>query len=192
MGGASKALAIAALAGGLALAGCHRQGQPSGGVSASGSAASVAAVAAAQIHPRPGRWETTVTVTHIDMPGMPAEMAAAMQQHMGRGVTAAHCLTRAEADKPAAGMFTGRGNDCTYDKFTMAGGRIDAVMHCSAGASQMQMTMTGTYDDSHFTGSMHNATSMPGGRTMQEDVTTSSRWAGACNGSEASAGGAGG
>ena len=56
----------------------------------------------------PDRWESTVRIEKVDVPGMPPELAERMQKAMA-GRTSASCLTPEEAKKPAAEFFAGKG-----------------------------------------------------------------------------------
>lgn len=105
----------------------------------------------------PGKWSTTSEILAINMDGMPGEakaMADAMSKTMvGRKTVFDSCVTEEEAKKPAAKMFAGgdKGN-CVYDKFSMSGGRLSAVMSCKRpdGQGAMTMTMDGDYGDQSY------------------------------------------
>lgn len=97
-----------------------------------------------------GQWDTTVEIVSADMPGMPPEMA---KQMTGRTNTISHCMTREEADKNAEEMFKKQGDgSCTYKRFSMAGGRIDALMACTGGqgGGTSEIAMAGTYSASAY------------------------------------------
>ena len=65
------------------------------------------------------------------MPGMPAEMASQMKGITNRIETDQQCLTPEEAKRPKEDFFAGDNKNCRYDHFTMAGGKIDALMKCT-------------------------------------------------------------
>ena len=98
---------------------------------------------------RPGKWQTKVTVEDISIPGMPAAAQAQMKDVFTRqqNVTVDHCVTPEQAKRPDGDFFTGKKADnCRYDRFTMSGGKVDAVMRCTGEQStEMTMTMSGTY-----------------------------------------------
>lgn len=94
---------------------------------------------------RPGLWESKVTIEEMTMPGVPAEMAAQMKGFTGRIETQQSCLTPEEAKRPKEDFFAGDRDNCRYDRFTMADGRIDAVMKCTAEQATQTMTMNGAY-----------------------------------------------
>ena len=48
---------------------------------------------------QPGLWATTMTVTDMQVPGMPPEMVERMKQTLGAGQRQEVCVTQAEIDK---------------------------------------------------------------------------------------------
>lgn len=89
--------------------------------------------------PRPGLYKTTVTMTEIAIPGVPAGHGA------GQVVTTEDCLTQEEVDEGYEALVKqGQDGDCSYDRFNLAGGKIDAVMVCKAEGREMRMEMNGT------------------------------------------------
>lgn len=103
----------------------------------------VAAASASGQFVSPGRWETTMKITDIAMPGAPAGMAEQMKGKMPTKAIAS-CLTPEEAKAPK-GNFFGAQRDCTYDHFTMANGTLDAKMVCKAEGQTRTMVMKGNY-----------------------------------------------
>lgn len=146
------------------------------------SAESVAAkVAASDIKPRAGQWESTMKIEKLEMKGLPPEAASAMQKQMGMAQTFATCLTPEEAEKPNAGFFQGnKGTDCQYEKFSMAGGAIDAVLTCKQGGQSQHMTMKGKYaEDSYDIRITSDGEAQPG-MPMSMAMTISSKRTGEC------------
>jgi hypothetical protein len=135
---------------------------------------------------RPGRWEST---TKMDMSGvampnmanMPPEVAKQMQTAMNRTTTSTSCLTPEQVKKPGPEVFAGADKRCTYDHFTMSGGKIDAKMTCKEGSMSSTMTMTGTYSADHYTAQNTIETSGgPGGHGMTVKATIDSKRVGDC------------
>jgi hypothetical protein len=96
----------------------------------------------------PGKWQTSVSVLDIDMPGMPPQMQRQMKQSMAsmKEHRFESCLTEADVKRPKEDFFAGKNNECRYDHFTMSGGKIDAAMRCDGKPSgAMTMTINGTY-----------------------------------------------
>jgi len=186
----SNSLTFAALLTLMVLTGC---GKHDAANQVATNPAKVADIAAAAAHPRAGRWETSVTINHMDMPGMAPQMRAAMdsgamQRGMAGGSAIATCLTPEKAAHPGAEFFSARHNDCAYDTFTMTGGKLDAVMHCTGPSMHMTSTMSGTYDETSFAIHGTSQVQMPGGQAMSQDMTEASKWVGPCTGTEVNAG----
>jgi hypothetical protein len=100
---------------------------------------------------KPGHWDSTVTVTKMDIPGLPPAAAAQLQGEMTKPRTSGSCLTEEEAKKPAADFFAGKNSKaCRYDRFRMTDGTIDAQMTCSEGGQAMQAAFSGTYEPERF------------------------------------------
>lgn len=102
----------------------------------------VAGAAAAMPRPEPGLYRTTITMTGIDVPGMGANVPG---HGSGMTTTNEYCLTEAEAAQGYEEMVKrGQDQSCTYERFSVAGGRLDAVMVCRSDNRQARMEMTGT------------------------------------------------
>lgn len=135
----------------------------------------------------PGRWEATMTIEKLEIPGMPPEMAKKMESHMGKGRVIVSCLTPEEVKKPKEGFFGGQEGNCRYDRFTMADGKIDGEMKCSGDGANRTMTMTGTYSPDTYTMSVSStgqgtADNPMGAMSMK--MTMAAKRTGACTGKE--------
>lgn len=92
--------------------------------------------------PQPGLYKTTVTMGGIDIPGMPPEMA---DHGAGLTTTVEDCLTQEEVDKGFGELVKqGQNGECSYEKFDLVGGAIDAVLLCQAEGRQTRIAMNGT------------------------------------------------
>ena len=88
-------------------------------------------------------------------------------------------------------LFTGSDMaGCTYDHFTMAGGKLDAKVACDRDGMKMSATMTGAFaaDSYHMdmTSNMAGADDSPYS-TMLNIVSIDAKRTGACRGDEAQA-----
>lgn len=180
----SNSLTFTAVLSLMALSGCGRH---DAGNSDAAHPAKVADIAAAAVHPRAGRWETAITINHMDMPGMPPQMRDPMQRGMAGGSVIATCLTPEQAAHPGTEFLSGRKNGCAYDTFSMTDGKLDAVMHCSGPSMHMKSAMSGTFDETSFNIHGTSQVQMPGGQTMSQDMTEASKWVGPCTGTEINA-----
>ena len=144
-------LTILPLAALLSLAACNSEPEVDlDNASQEEAAQAVADAGGSDIFVNPGRWQTTVTLEEMNVPGMPAQMAEQMKAQMNAVETTESCLTREEAQRPREDFFAGAQENCTYNRFTMAGGRIDAEMTCQEGGASMTMAIDGTYSADHY------------------------------------------
>ncbi|EQB17496.1 DUF3617 domain-containing protein [Novosphingobium lindaniclasticum] len=90
---------------------------------------------AAQLQrPKPGQYTQKVEITKMEVPGLSDRDAAQMKTAMAQGQVNSFCLTKAEADKGYRDMFDeiGKGRECSYSRFDVDGGRLDAQMDCQS------------------------------------------------------------
>lgn len=142
-------------------------------------------VAQSDVRPRAGRWEQSVKFESLDMPNMPPEAKAEMAKAMATTHTGHTCLTPEQAAKPDASFFQQAAKNCTYDHFTMGGGRIDAKMTCTEGPQQQVSTMKGTYGPENY--DMMVEMQMPMmGQPMKTRLSLKMKRVGECTGKEES------
>lgn len=92
--------------------------------------------------PQPGLYKTTVTMTGLNIPGLPPEMK---DHGAGLTTTVEDCLTAEEVGKGFEEMVKqGQNGDCAYESFALAGGKLDAVMVCTAQGRETRTSLTGT------------------------------------------------
>ncbi|NCP13093.1 MAG: DUF3617 domain-containing protein [Sphingomonadales bacterium] len=137
-----KRITIIAAAGAVLLAGCSGGETDADGDGAISASEVAAKAQAGGIKPQPGLYKSTVVMTGIDIPGMPAGMEG---HGAGQTITTEDCLTQAEVDKGFEELFKqGQNGECSYERFDLAGGELDAVMVCKTPDGEARMTMTGT------------------------------------------------
>lgn len=135
------------------------------------SIAEVAEAARGVVKFEPGKWENTVSFVDVDMnmPDTPPQLAEMMKKQMAAqsNKTTTSCVTQEMADKPGAGMFTGRNSDqCRWERFAMGGGKIDAVMVCKGAQGQgegVRMAMVGNFTPTTYDTTSEMKMAMPGG-----------------------------
>jgi len=129
------------LAAAIALAGC-------GGGTEDDATEQAAAAAATVVKPLPGQYSTTLELVEFDVPGLSDNMKSMAQQAAASGFAEGNsfCLTPEQAEEGSQRMVRELAeNDCTYNKFDVSGGAIDADLTCTADdGSQGKVTMTGT------------------------------------------------
>ena len=121
---------------------------------------------------RPGKWQTSVKIEAMDMPGMPPEAAEQMKRMFAQTQSTESCLTPEEAKQPK-GDFFGANENCRYDHFRMGDGKIDAAMRCTQAGASQTMEMSGNYSRDSY--EMRMKSRMEGGpaggpMTMQMKV----------------------
>lgn len=139
-------LAVTAL---IALAGCGKSGDSSGGNSAAGDRGSASAAAGSGGSGiQPGMYETT---TEMKMSGLPANLAKAME---GTKTTSRNCVTPEEANRPSGELFSGEKKEgCESKDNVFAGGRIKGTLVCKGkrpGEGVSTITMDGTYGSDNY------------------------------------------
>lgn len=135
----------------------------------------------------PGLWQSKVTIDSLDMPGMPAEMAARMKTMMAQNQPHDFqtCLTAEDVKRPKEDFFAGKNKECRYDHFTMGGGKIDIQMVCSEEGATQTTNMAGTYTPTSYSMDMSSKGTgggMQNGMTMKMHVD--SHRIGECTGKE--------
>jgi hypothetical protein len=103
--------------------------------------------------PEPGQYRQVIEITRLEVPGLPAEAAEQMKAAMTVAQENKFCLTSEDAEKGFRDMFDdiGKGSQCTYSRFDVDGGRLDAQMDCkspSEGTAVMKINGTVTSDGS--------------------------------------------
>ena len=169
------------LAAPLALAACGKSGVDAKNESPEAVASKVAA---SGMLPRPGRWQASLKMESMDMPGMPPAAREAMAKSMATTQTYFTCLTPEKAAKPDASFFQKAAAGCTYDHYTMADGKIDALMSCQPGRGPTRMAMTGTYGQDLYDIKIQGSAEMAKGMAMNIGLAVTSRRVGECDGTE--------
>ncbi|MBV1918103.1 MAG: DUF3617 domain-containing protein [Sphingomonadaceae bacterium] len=171
--------------GAAALAGCGSQQDTV--VAEDASVEDVAEqVSKADLKPQPGRWESRMQIKSIEMPGLPSELQGMMKSQLGKVRTSTSCLTQQEADKADGGLFKPDDDaGCTYEKFVMGGGKINAKMSCDEGGMARNMTMTGAYSKDAYAMDITAGGTMEG-KPVSMAMSVESKRVGECDGKEAS------
>ena len=177
--------AIFAVASMLTLAACSREPEVrEENASVAEVADKVADAGGAAGFVRPGRWESKVTIEEMKIPGMSGDMSSQMPNFQGREQTSVNCLSEADVQKPKEDFFTGDNKNCRYDRFTMADGKIDAVMKCTDQGATHTMTMQGSYSPTTYNMTMTMQGAGEGAAGMSMKMRVDARHAGQCTGKE--------
>ena len=145
-----------------------------------------AARSADMVRPQPGKYRATVEFVDVSMPGAPQQVKDMMRSMFDKEAQShEYCLTKEEADKgfeEMARQAQDSNSDCTFEKFDVDGGSIDAVMNCKAegqGTARMVMTGTGTETSSEMNMTMNGEG--PDGQTMTMTMKSSQQRLGDCD-----------
>ena len=97
---------------------------------------------------RPGQWRTTMTITAMDIPGLPPAAAAKMK---ARPISSEECVTSKDMDE----YLNKRAKPdpdakCSVNEMTHSGGHIEGRSTCDDGDGKSHSVhMTGTYNADH-------------------------------------------
>lgn len=174
---------LVAVASTLALAAC---GSPSADADGDGKITmdEAAAKSDEMVKPDPGQYRNTVELVNLELPGAPKEVQDMMKQMMGgEPKVSEYCLTKEEADKGFEEMAkqSQDNDDCTFEKFEAEGGKIDAVMNCTAngqGTAKMTLNGVGTRTSSQMT--MTIDATAPDGKAMKMTMKSNQERIGDC------------
>ncbi len=167
---------------GLALAACDSK--PSIDAKNESPQAVASQMAASGMMPRPGRWQADLKFVSMDMPGMPPAAREAMSKSMDTTKSTFTCLTAEKAAKIDGNFFQKAAPGCTYEHYTMADGKIDALMTCLPGHGPTRMAMTGTYGNDVYNISIKGSSELAKGMPMNIEMAVTSRRVGECDGTE--------
>lgn len=166
----------------LALGAC---GDKSGVEAENESVGSVAGkVAASEIKPKPGRWESVVKIEEMEIANVPPEVREAMKQQAGVSQTVSTCLTPEQVESLDGSMFKDQAPGCKYERFSMTGGKIDAVMVCGEGPALEKTTLMGDYGEESYAIRMTSEGEAQPGMRAKTVMSMTSRRVGECTGEE--------
>jgi uncharacterized protein YceK len=166
----------------LALSGCG--GEKSATAASEGASSDVGKAADAGLKLNPGRWESTMKLTKIEIADMPPEAKAAMSEVLRKEQKFATCLSKEEAEKPGAKFFGQGDAGCTFDTLTMSGGKIDAKMTCNSKAGPQTMTMAGSYTADTYQMNLAVDGKGPMGKAMSMTMEIAAKHNGECTGKD--------
>ena len=141
-----------------------------------------AKAAGADIKPEPGLYRSSVEIQEVSIPGAPAQMRDMMRSAMATQ-SDEYCLTAEDADKGFEEMARQSQDnmDCTFERFDVDGGDIDARMTCSPqGQGTMTVEVTGTGTSTSSEMNMAMTGEMPGMGEMSVKMRTTNERIGDC------------
>jgi len=135
----------------------------------------------------PGRWEGTMTIKDMKMPNLPPEQQKMLAGRLGGAEPVISCVTPEEV-KARRAFFTGdEMKGCTYDHFTMSGGKLDAKVTCDREGTKMTATMNGDYSPGSY--HLDMTSNMSGDKespmsAMSSTIVVDAKRTGECRGDE--------
>lgn len=124
---------------------------------------------------QPGKWQTTVEILEMKMPGAPPGVTAALNSH--KPMTTVTCVTPEMATRGPQNMMN-RDKACRFAKYSMAGGQIASDMTCTRPTGTMHVVSAGTY--TAFSYSVIGHATSTGRMSMTMTTRTSGRRLGSC------------
>ena len=173
----------------IPLAACNKGGPTVSATNASEAEvkAKVAAATGGADMISPGRWEGTMTINEMKMPKLPADQQATLAGKIGGTQPIVSCVTEEQVKEKKAFFAGGKRDDksCTYSRFNMGGGKIDAAMTCKNPGGNMNAQMTGTFSsDAYHMEMASNTDSSSPYAAMSMKMTIDAKRVGACRGTE--------
>lgn len=163
-------IALAALPG-LALAGCQsaaeRRAAQTGEIDVTNASTDEVAglIKAAQSHApmQPGKWRFRSDVLAADLSGLPEAQRAPTQAALEKQkIDRTSCRTAKELKPVDLDALTRVAGACTFERYTARGGRIDAQLACTQGATTTRIGLQGTSGATGFDVAIDQQTGRPG------------------------------
>lgn len=99
---------------------------------------------------KPGKWKLTATIGKTELPDAPPEFAD-LGDTPTEPTSFDFCMSRAMAADPRGDLFAGiKGGNCSYERFRMGDGKIDAKAVCKPGEAGQAILMTGEYSAQRY------------------------------------------
>jgi hypothetical protein len=126
---------------------------------------------------KPGEWEVKIDFASIEGDGIPEAAKAAIKEQIGKGMTSKSCLTKADAEKPGAGMFgSPEGSNCTFAKFERSDGKISVDMTCKPAGMTLKSKMDGSFGAEQYSMKMEQTMEgLPTGPVTMKGMITGRR-----------------
>jgi hypothetical protein len=130
----------------------------------------------------PGRWEGTMHIAEMTMPGLPPEAQAKLAAARG-DTQIVSCVTAEDVKDSKASMFGAMGDNCKYDHFAMGGGKIDGVATCDNGGAKTKTTISGTFSSDSYQMAIRSESTGKGPmENMTMAMTANAKRVGECRG----------
>jgi Protein of unknown function (DUF3617) len=135
---------------------------------------------------QPGRWKIQFNFAEIDVPRLGNKERQDILRETNQGASGLSCLSAAEANKPSANFFGGKGaEDCTYKQFDIAGNRAQMKVICGMGGmGKAEMNLDGTIGDTRFDFDTKVSVAVPLAGKIKMSGQMTGTYDGRCQGNE--------
>jgi hypothetical protein len=135
---------------------------------------------------QPGRWKTETKFSDIDVPRLGKNEREALMREAEGGASGLSCLSAADAAKPGADFFGGKGaEDCNYSKFDLAGNRATMTLNCGIGGmGKAAMELDGTVGETSFVFDTKLTIDVPIAGKIKMSGAMTGKYEGKCQGDE--------
>lgn len=151
----------------LALTACGEAADaPATGAGETMSDSQVAAALDDGVVPQPGLYRTNLELIDISLPDMPGQNAETVRNMMSGMLEREFqsCITPEQAEQGYQDMLRqSQDGSCNFERFTTAGGNMDAKMVCSGEGGQATMIIAGTATSTSSDVTMNMTGSSPQG-----------------------------
>jgi len=135
---------------------------------------------------QPGRYETKATITEINLPGAPPQVAEMMKAAAQQTQTA--CLTPDDVTDPSRKLAPRQnpGSACSENTFEWKGGDINGKLRCNLPQGEVKADMTGSYTADSFNMEVKTDMAVPGKANERGTINlrAEGRRVGDCDGTE--------
>jgi beta-glucanase (GH16 family) len=126
-----------------------------------------------------GKWDVRSQLSSMDQSQLDAIGEERAQEMMGEERSAQMCLEYSERTKPPVGMFYSSAETCSYDSFSMSGGRISATLKCASDKGE-PTRLSGRYDNKAYSVTITKTLADDSGEPGERTFVTSGRFKGTC------------
>ena len=121
-----------------------------------------AAAAESKNRIQPGEWENSVQILSADMPGAPEMLRKKMNEEIKKPRTNKECKKADDAKAIDFAKLAPAAQGCTFPKYVIADGKIDADMVCTGAFGPIKMSIKGTQGTSAYDITVTQSQPLPG------------------------------
>jgi len=120
---------------------------------------------------KPGQWQNSFQLIALETGGVPEPMASQMKAEVGKPPKTETSCRKAEDVKPLdLSKLSPMQRGCTFPKYVVVAGKVDAVMECDTPMGKSRMTISGTQGQTSYDLTMTQRQTVPG-QTKESSMT---------------------